>query len=448
MVTVEFLVRSGLQVAVGFDAAVLVAADRQLLVDVDGYSAHGVDELLQPVDVDEGEVVHLQPRDAFHALFQGLSAGVGGGADGLGHLRVVAADGALPDGVDEPFGVVPPPGGESLREELGQFRSLREGHVLDVAGDLDDGRRTSGGVDGGDHDGVGAGHVDAVVVLRPGCGAVRAEQEDVEPRDVLPRVVAGDNGGTTRRDDVVLLLEHRVDQLAAGEGVAGPDGQRRADAERESGDDEGAECTAYTKQAENSTSSTRSVFGVIDTPQLDGNEAPEIDTARGFSFGWFANDSGQISSVNFSAPVAANDEARAQTEQYLATITGLPVIFPNEKVGTGASWTVESRITGQSTMLQTITYTLKRMTGNVVDLDVAVKQRPSLGALKLEEGELKVIDSQTTSKGTLTVDLTKPLPTGKVELSTRVIYGKDGDDMRVVQDTTTAVEYVATPPTQ
>lgn len=209
-----------------------------------------------------------------------------------------------------------------------------------------------------------------------------------------------------------------------------------------------APVTAYTKQAENSTSSTRSVFGVIDTPQLDGNEAPEIDTARGFSFGWFANDSGQISSVNFSAPVAANDEARAQTEQYLATITGLPVIFPNEKVGTGASWTVESRITGQSTMLQTITYTLKRMTGNVVDLDVAVKQRPSLGALKLEEGELKVIDSQTTSKGTLTVDLTKPLPTGKVELSTRVIYGKDGDDMRVVQDTTTAVEYVATPPTQ
>lgn len=209
-----------------------------------------------------------------------------------------------------------------------------------------------------------------------------------------------------------------------------------------------APVTAHTKPAENSAASTRSVFGVIDTPTLSGNGAPSVETARGFSFGWFANDAGQISSVNFSAPVAADNEARAQTEQYLATVTGLPVIFPTEPVGPGAKWTVESRITGQSTMLQTITYSLKKASGNMLELDASVKQRPSLGALKLEDGELKVLDSQTTSRGTITVDLTKPLPTaGSVQLSTRVVYGKEEDDMRVVQDTTTAVEYSTTPPT-
>lgn len=219
-----------------------------------------------------------------------------------------------------------------------------------------------------------------------------------------------------------------------------------------------APVTVHTEAAENSETSTRSVLAVIDTPTSSDPTAVEnLDTARGFAFGWFANDAGQISSINFSAPVAASDEARATTEQNLSTLASLPVIFPTEKIGTGASWTVESRVTGQSTMLQTITYTATKITGDEVELAVSVEQRPTLGALQLTaaegenevEGELKVLESTTTSEGKLTVNLKQPLPTtGALEMTTRVVYGQDNEQVRVVQDTTTALRFESSSPTQ
>lgn len=212
-----------------------------------------------------------------------------------------------------------------------------------------------------------------------------------------------------------------------------------------------AAVTAHTLAAENSDTSSRSVFLELDTPTLSGDIAQkvtDIDTARGFALGWFANNQGQVSSVNFTAPVDASDQARAITEQYLSALVGIPVIFPAEKIGAGATWTIESRITGQATMLQTINYTLSKLEetkeGTIVTLDVDVQRRPALGALQSEEtdDELKVLSATTTSAGTLELNLTQPLPrSGEIKMTTRVVYGEENAHVRVVQDTATAVAF-------
>ncbi len=177
----------------------------------------------------------------------------------------------------------------------------------------------------------------------------------------------------------------------------------------------------------------------------------DLRSTEGFRVGWRAGDSGRPSTVNLAAPVDATDEGRAMTEQAVMKILSLPTIFPEEPVGVGAVWSVDSRVTGEATLLQTTTFTLTGLDGDLVELDVNVQQRPALGALSLEgqpgaeemAGEtLNVLNSNTTSEGSLTVDLNSPLPVaGQVAYTTRVIYGGQDADVRVVQDSTTAVAY-------
>ena len=158
-----------------------------------------------------------------------------------------------------------------------------------------------------------------------------------------------------------------------------------------------------------------------------------------------------MNSLRLAAPQDATDEARGSVEQAIMKLTALPVVFPTEEVGKGASWTVDSRVTGESTLLQTTRYTVASIEGDQVKLNVEVEQRPSLGALsfegqaqgtELEDKELKVVDSSTQSKGTITVDLSKPLPVGgDVSFDTKVIYGAAGSQLRVVQSSLTELNF-------
>ncbi|AGS35215.1 hypothetical protein B841_08710 [Corynebacterium maris DSM 45190] len=194
------------------------------------------------------------------------------------------------------------------------------------------------------------------------------------------------------------------------------------------------------------------------TFRLSSPEASDLDlmedlrTTDGFRFGWRAEDTGQVSTVELAAPEDASDEGRALVEAAVMKVISSPVIFPEEEIGVGAVWSVDSRVTGDSTMLRTTTYTVTALDGDRVELDVDVQQRPALGALSLEgvagaedleEQSLSVLNSNTASEGALTVDLTQPLPVdGELTFTTRVIYG-GADDARIVQDTTTALEFSA-----
>lgn len=204
-----------------------------------------------------------------------------------------------------------------------------------------------------------------------------------------------------------------------------------------------------TEDVEGQLPATRNGFVTAGLPTYSGSA--QVDSAEGFQFGWRATDNGQMNSLRLAAPQAATDEARGVVEQAIMKLTSLPIVFPKEEVGQGATWTVESRVAGESTLLQTTTYTLEKLEGDVLTLGVKVAQRPSLGALsfegqaqgtELEDKELEVMGTVTDSTGTLTVDLSKPLPTGgEVSFDTKIIYGTEGSDLRVVQSTSTEMSF-------
>lgn len=205
--------------------------------------------------------------------------------------------------------------------------------------------------------------------------------------------------------------------------------------------------TAEVVEPDNTESSTRSVSVSLGAGNIDNLEfADDIASVEGFRFGWFAQDSGQISSVNLAAPASSTDNGRALTERYLMKLIPLTVVFPKEPVGVGARWTVDARVVDDSTMLQTTTFQIRDIQGSRVSLDVEVSQRPALGAISTtiegKDHNLSVLSSNTASQGSLVVDLDRPLPVeGAIQYTTRVVYGEDGSDLRVVQDTTTALNF-------
>lgn len=197
---------------------------------------------------------------------------------------------------------------------------------------------------------------------------------------------------------------------------------------------------------------TRDVSLVLGQPSNTNLElTDDIRSTEGFRLGWRAGDDGGMSTVRLAAPQDATDNGRAVTEQALLKLVSLPVQFPTEAVSEGATWTVDSRVTGESTLLQTTTYTLNSINGDIVTLDVSVQQRPAIsslsidglpGAMEMTGQTLNVLNSNTTSEGTLTVDLTKPLPIdGRVSFTTRVVYGGQDPAIRIVQDSTTSLAF-------
>ncbi|MDO4685109.1 MAG: hypothetical protein Q4A92_01055 [Corynebacterium sp.] len=191
----------------------------------------------------------------------------------------------------------------------------------------------------------------------------------------------------------------------------------------------------------------RKVTLVVGTPTYsDPALNSELESAKDFTVTWQGQDTGRISSLAFSAPPNATDTARAATERFLQHVINLPVVFPEEKVGQGAKWDVESRVSGGSTLLQTTSYTVTSIQNNHVELDVTVEQRPAVGALPVTGpngeamGDLTVLDATTKSNGTLNIDLDKPLPEGDVQFTTTVKYGGESD-VTVTQTATTRVQY-------
>ncbi|WIM66960.1 DUF6263 family protein [Corynebacterium breve] len=176
----------------------------------------------------------------------------------------------------------------------------------------------------------------------------------------------------------------------------------------------------------------------------------ELESNEGFLMDWRGNNQGRISTVKLLAPEDGADEGRAIVEAGLMNILSTAVVFPSEPVGVGGSWSVESRVTGDSTMLRTTTYTVTAIDGGTVDLDVQIEQRPSQASLSFDESEapelagqsLTVESSTTRSQGALTIDLSQPLPVdGEIASTTRVVYAGEDDNFRIVQDQANMVAY-------
>ena len=191
------------------------------------------------------------------------------------------------------------------------------------------------------------------------------------------------------------------------------------------------------------TPATRNAFMTLSSPTYSGTDALNVESGDGFQFGWRADDAGQVSSLRLAAPQSANDGARSILEQAIVELTSMPIVFPEEEIGEGAVWTLDSRTSGESTLLQTTTYTLEELTDTGAELSVNISQRPALGALTMEDGgELEVLDSTTRSSGNLSIDFSQPLPIrGDIDIATRVTYGTEESEIRVLQSTNTRMQF-------
>ncbi|STC68297.1 DUF6263 family protein [Corynebacterium pilosum] len=176
----------------------------------------------------------------------------------------------------------------------------------------------------------------------------------------------------------------------------------------------------------------------------------DLASATGFLSVWRGTDDGRVSTVKLLAPEEATEDARATVESALMSVLSSTVIFPSDAVGVGGSWTVESRVTGGSTMLRTTTYTVTDIQGDQVMLDVVVDQRPAQETLNFDAEtapdlagqSLTVESSDTVAEGSLTVDRTEALPVdGAASASTRVVYAGADEDFRIVQDYTEKVNW-------
>ena len=191
------------------------------------------------------------------------------------------------------------------------------------------------------------------------------------------------------------------------------------------------------------TPATRNAFMTLSSPTYSGTDALNVESGDGFQFGWRADDAGQVSSLRLAAPQSANDDARSILEQAIVELTSMPIVFPEEEIGEGAVWTLDSRTSGESTLLQTTTYTLEELTDTGAELSVDISQRPAFGALTMEDGgELEVLDSTTRSSGNLSIDFSQPLPIrGDIDIATRVTYGTEESEIRVLQSTNTRMQF-------
>jgi len=175
----------------------------------------------------------------------------------------------------------------------------------------------------------------------------------------------------------------------------------------------------------------------------------DVAASEGFRMSWRADDTGRISTLKLLAPADAPQRGLQLVEPTLIALINNSVVFPDEPIGPGATWTVEGRVAGDTAMTRTTTYTLVSRDGDALTLDTKVEERPQNNTVTVDgpgelEGESVQVDSsRTTSEGQIVVDLSHPLPvSGQTAWTTRLIYGEN-DKARVVQDITRAVQYGA-----
>lgn len=175
--------------------------------------------------------------------------------------------------------------------------------------------------------------------------------------------------------------------------------------------------------------------------------------AEGFRMRWSADPTGQINDVKLLPEEGSSDEDRERLERGLLQLLSTMPVFPREEVGEGASWTAEARTTGQTSMNRTTTYTVTKIEGSTVTLDLDISEELPQGPSNFgpnpdgieddrDTVQLETESTSTTSQAEITVDLTKPIPVaGQNAATTRLVYTGDEQDFKVVQDITTATRY-------
>lgn len=185
----------------------------------------------------------------------------------------------------------------------------------------------------------------------------------------------------------------------------------------------------------------RSSTVTVGKPSGNNEERNEdIASAEGFEMKTDQDLSGRAEERSFSAPEGASDSARASVEEALTQMNSVPVVFPKEPIGDGASWKVSNRVEDGVSLLQDITYTLVERQNKTATLSVDIERRPATG--QLAGTDLDVLDAKSTSSGQIAVDLTHALPErGSINVETVVTYGQKDSPVKVKQRTTSKMTW-------
>ncbi|GED98256.1 hypothetical protein [Gordonia crocea] len=145
-------------------------------------------------------------------------------------------------------------------------------------------------------------------------------------------------------------------------------------------------------------------------PELSGQLAADAGSRGGLTL----RDSQVPASLRLWPNEGAPTTARAVVENTLATALQNLVALPAEPVGAGARWRVTRTLLGATTLRQTVTATLRKRDGDVIDLDVSVDETPT-GSVYTVPGTgkaLQIARYTSLGKGTARIDLRRALPIG------------------------------------
>ncbi|WP_229745916.1 hypothetical protein [Rhodococcoides trifolii] len=153
-------------------------------------------------------------------------------------------------------------------------------------------------------------------------------------------------------------------------------------------------------------------LGAVTTP--DGTLASNLGPTEGSGAGLTTDASGAVTALSIDPAPDSPDVARSAVEQALNQAVYSAVPFPAEPIGVGAQWTVTLEVQSAIALRQVTTATLRSLTDGVATVDVSVTQTPDNPVWTLPDGQgtLNIDSFVMTGQGSLTSDLSRPLPTG------------------------------------
>lgn len=161
--------------------------------------------------------------------------------------------------------------------------------------------------------------------------------------------------------------------------------------------------------------------------------------ADGSGAGLSITESGSITALRLRPAGDSANAARAAIEQAFGQAVYRTVALPDAPVGVGARWTVKQEVSSEILLDQTTIVTLTARDGDRLTFSVEVSQTPQSSVWNLagNAGILNIDQYVMAGSGTVTVDMTLPLPiSGDMSIGGDQAYS-DPDGSSVIKQSIT-----------
>lgn len=191
------------------------------------------------------------------------------------------------------------------------------------------------------------------------------------------------------------------------------------------------------------THSVGLTIGTASSP--DRTLADALRNAKGSTSTLVLSPNGAVKQLVLNPPAELSDAARSAVEQALRQAVQFAPVLPATPVGVGAVWTMSQQIDSLGLSLrQDTVLTLTAVREQTIALGVQVTQTPLTPTWTLpnDQGTLTVDSYTLAGIGTLTVDLTTPLPVdGQVQLDGNQAFSRPNDGLKLAQHVSNGITW-------